>query len=837
MKKTVLIIAFLFISTLVFSFNTDNVEGATGDVTLVDWDDGVVGETSGTFGQVTLENTLRTDIDIDNSYTYSDNFQLLHHTADSDADNEGYINLTQSYDYMSEIVLYVRFNGLIIDSVYNHNYLHFMNDSGTFFTLKSSISSVVTTFKLYIVADAGETLLWDIETDHPVSADWDTDTDIKYKIVITHITSNLMNFSIYNMDNGYLNGFEDATLLAFTWESFDSLRLAGGAHNGVSGIWLNSYYDDIIISTTGGSEDAGNDEDEIQGYTDDETFRCTSMDREGIFPFRFDQLEQKYLEIGFQSVTASYRIKAVDLYVADEQLSLISDELTEYDLKINGVPVGNPDYFIPVGNDMYKIRWMVSVELFEETPIFEFKSNSFYSQSGYSILNGIYTTLYYNWYLPFTTDNVNIRTGIHNYASLWGNQVVDHYAFFNIANDGVVYDAIMCYYYDDVQPIEVVDRVDYIDTDKATYLDTNENINIFGTSSNLVGTTLHVYDTDTDEEVTYYGLPYVVDKIDFDYNGKLLLAGNYNATLERGGLIVASADFEILTNTTDYWMSTQPNPSDDADAVTLYYLFNHSNASADAKIVLSYSQYLTDTYAYMETWYKPTVIIGETISTIDNIVIDQEGLYYFIMAVETQVGENTYWTAVNVYEHVTKTKEYENKIDILTPEVDIGDTGFAYATVQYTHNHLGCENIFLYLNGIETVSLKDNSMGTYSFKITKAGYYNVSLVFIEDDGDIVVLDTGKFEATYLGEIPVIPTTPLVPTEYNTYIIMLIIGIFAIIPISFMAKFGVASIFVEPVFISLGIAVCIMLGLIELWLVLFIIFIITATIVGWLIWGR
>jgi len=55
------------------------------------------------------------------------------------------------------------------------------------------------------------------------------------------------------------------------------------------------------------------------------------------------------------------------------------------------------------------------------------------------------------------------------------------------------------------------------------------------------------------------------------------------------------------------------------------------------------------------------------------------------------------------------------------------------------------------------------------------------------------------------------------------------------PLGIMAKTGAGSIFLEPIFIVLGVAICIMLGLIEKWFVLFIIFAVVATIVGWLIW--
>ena len=848
------IIIMLMISTLVFSFSTDNVEGAEGEVTLVNWDEGPVTAINGTFGKFTLKNTIRTDVDIDNSYTYSDFFQLRHYTTDEVSNeiiNEAYLNLTQNYEYISEITLYTRFNfkdEVGLNSRHFHNYIYFANDSGNFFCIKVDgcyeykdyPEPKVKTFKLYIDGDGAEQELLDIEEYHPTSDNWDTDTDIQYKIVISHVTSNLMNVSIYNLTGEYLNGLQVATLQAYDWKSFSQIKLVGnGFYADTGGSYLDTFIDDIIISTTGTTADEGSDEDEIQDYIERDAYRCTSLDRTSIVPFRFDQYEDRYLDIGFYGIVADYRVKAVELYVATEQLSIISNTLSDYDLMINGIPAGSPDYFIKVSNDMYKIRWMTGVSLNNENPIFQFKSSESHSQSGYSIDDGTYTTLNYNWYLPFVEYDYTpslFGTGIHNTDALYGNEIVNNAIDFIYMRNGAPVNAMMCFYYDEITPITPSDRNDYIDTDKLTYSDTDENINIFGTNSDLSGTTLHIYNTDTDAEMTFYGLPYVVNVIDFNYNVKLLLAGNYNTTLERGGLVVANADFTITNNITDYWMATEPNPSDDMDNVILHYMFNHSNTSADVKIVLSSSQYLTDTYAYIEQWYKPSVILDNDYHDITNIVINQEGLYYFIMAVETQVGENTYWTPVNVYEHVVKEKQYENSIDILTPEITLNTDGYGYASVEYIHNHLGSENIFLYLNGIETVSVKDYSFGIHTFKVSKAGYYNVSLVFIEDDGDIVTLDYGLFEAIGEGVIPDdIKPIQLIPTEYYPYVIMIIIGLFAVMPMGIMATLGTASIFLEPVFISLGVALCIMLGLLELWFVLFIIFIITATIVGWLIW--
>jgi len=727
----------LMVSTLVFSFSTDNVEGATGPVTLVNWDSDATGTFSGAVDLVTLHRMSGVGITctIVNTVVESDpnSFYVLSGAGSS------WINLTNGYNYISSISIALR----IYLNANNDNsiYLRFYNNSNIVLILKffghdsNHVLQYYGTDSLYHdIIIVPETINKDV---------W---------LNISHLTSNQLN---YNVTGDLTANVDGTSAFASEWTSFDSIFVSSGAGTD-SKLWL----DDIIISTTGTGADEGSDEDEIQDYIERDAYKCTGLDRKSIYPFRFDQYEDRYLDIGFFGIVADYRVKAVELYVAEEQILHISNTLTDYDLMINGIPAGSPDYFVKVSYDMYKIRWMTEVTLNNENPIFQFKSSKSHSQSGYSIDDGAYTTLTYNWYLPFLEYDYTpslFGTGIHNNDALYGNEIVNNPVDFIYVKNGPPVNAIMCFYYDSIVPITPSTRNDYIDTDKAVYSDTDENINIFGTNSDLSGTTLHIYNTDTTDEMTYHGLPYVVSVVDFNYNVKLLLSGNYNTTLERGGLVVADADFTITSNITDYWMATEPNPSDDMDSITLHYMFNHSNASADAKIVLSSSQYLTDTYAYIEQWYKPSVVLDNSYHDITNIVINQEGLYYFIMAVETQVGANIYWTPVNVYEHVVKEKEYENSINILTKEITLGSDGFGFANVQYTHNHLGSNNIYLYLNGIETVSLKDYSFGTHTFKVSKAGYYNVSLVFIEDDGDIVSLDYGLFEAIGKGVPSVTPT--------------------------------------------------------------------------------
>lgn len=228
---------FLFL-ILMLNFLIFIPTGESSVISLVDWDEGPVGATSGTFDSMMLTNTIRTDIDIDNSYIFSSPFQLLHYTGDSDADNEGYINLTTDYDYMNSITFYLKIsvdvgNPINADQL---NYFYFLNNSGELFHFKTRAFTDSYT-RIYLIGDSGEQLLFNFIS------------GVNYKMVITHVSSNLLNFSLYNVTGGDLVAYiEDGTLQASTWTSFNSIKFIGDSYNTPNGESVSTYIDDIIIN-------------------------------------------------------------------------------------------------------------------------------------------------------------------------------------------------------------------------------------------------------------------------------------------------------------------------------------------------------------------------------------------------------------------------------------------------------------------------------------------------------------------------------------------------------------------------------------------------------------
>ena len=745
MKKLNVSLVFLtLLFSMIISFPVEYA--ATGDVTLVNWDEGPVTATSGTFGKFTLENTIRTDVDIDNSYTYSDFFQLRHHTTDEvpGGVNEAYLNLTQNYEYISEITLYTRFNFKAEVGSYSrhfHNYIYFANDSGNFFYIRvygyHKWNPQAGAFKLYIDGDGAEQELLDIEEYHPTIDNWHTDTDIQYKIVISHVTSNLMNVSIYNLTGEYLNGLQVATLQAYDWESFSQIKLVG--ENDIVyayGDYLDTFIDDIIISTTGTTADEEGTQEKPVGYETDEptcgilgytpitekSFQVFNLF--GIIPIWYADAPIPYLDVEYPYYV-DRTIKYVDLYVVGDQYNLVSSDLNSYSLYINGINCGYADAWISTGGGNYLLRWTGAVDLTDEKPLFEFKSTESFVDANYGE---------YYWYPAIMVGDCGLKTGLYHNINLWGNNEFNGILFKYITG-GVEYPAsvYMKYSYYEDAPLPSYDESTYKDTittDKSIYYSNQEPIYIDGTVDDT-GASVHIYNTDTDIEIIDYGFPQTVYTSDFHYVLHLNALGNYNATVERGGVITNDTYFEVLTTESNYSIHTFPCPSTIEQTVRINYTFNDPDGY-DGRIVVSTTPYYNSSDV-LDFW-----LISSSASEkhIYYGAFSTEGSYYFLMLRYNTVSGG--YQFVSSWPHTVETEGY--KTNIITFKYNpliLANTHTQ--TIYYEHSHMGSNNIWLKVDSNYVKCLKGSSSGEYNYNVITAKVYNVSIVLKDiENGDTVL---------------------------------------------------------------------------------------------------
>ncbi len=107
-NKTISIFMMLvLVSTLFFGLAVTPVMGASGDITLEDWDDYNTGVFSGVGEYFTWERTLGNDFEIVETYVTSPGKSLMLHANGADVDtgfpDAGYLNLTGSIPYIGQI--------------------------------------------------------------------------------------------------------------------------------------------------------------------------------------------------------------------------------------------------------------------------------------------------------------------------------------------------------------------------------------------------------------------------------------------------------------------------------------------------------------------------------------------------------------------------------------------------------------------------------------------------------------------------------------------------------------------------------------------------------------
>ena len=422
----VFLIAASFFMTL---FYAENVRGAIANINIENWDSYNIGDTSGINTLCSFKRMTGGQFYVSNDYSTSSPYQLYVGSGGDGTNEQGYVNLTQKYSYIKNISLAFTLEDTGINSAANWQ-IYFYNLSNV----------IVLRFRYYMINP--DTFSYYDSLGNPQTICSLSD-GVKhyYTLVITHLTGNTMNYSMYDRVTGNLvGGATGSTAVTDDWFNFSYIKFSHAI--GSSGFRANIWLDDFNISsdsTYTGSISTG----DMTGYTSVcsggasvfmQVPNTVEMERTvGWCPICWkekyiESIDNKYIEAQFIS-PVSRTIYAADLFVSTEQLTQVSDSTSNYFLSVNGISWGNPDFILPEGSG-YKIRWINTwgTILSNALPTFEFYSVATSSTNRH--WEGIGINPSFSW----------LTSTYHGIDSYYGNGLIDGYSM----PQG---DIALCYWY------------------------------------------------------------------------------------------------------------------------------------------------------------------------------------------------------------------------------------------------------------------------------------------------------------------------------------------------------------------------------------------------------
>lgn len=348
MKKNKIIsisISLILILTLLLGLATTPVM-ADSVYSLDDgWDEIASGLSSGTSGYIDFGNdsgctgsSFQTNL----GWSRSEYNSFYVYTLGTDIDGSpvgiiGWWNLTQSFSYIPSFSFYVNFSDTSLSTQVNYLYLDFNDSIYDVLKLRFSCSSdhsSYATLQNYDVS-TGWTSVEKVYT---------TDALNPYKITVTHVQTNLMNVSLYNVTDDLVGGIETSASTSNTWDTFESIYFWCSDNN--QGNWVKYYFDNFNITSSSAGQDQSSQESDYE--------RCSAGDYNNINLYSSPYIESFITSFG--DVT----INEVELFVNVDQYNYVNNSKNAYLGYLNEIPLGNPDYFFQDSSSEYILRWEFS---------------------------------------------------------------------------------------------------------------------------------------------------------------------------------------------------------------------------------------------------------------------------------------------------------------------------------------------------------------------------------------------------------------------------------------------------------------------------------------------
>jgi len=717
MKKIALIMILIFLFADIIAVNT--VSSASGTVLVTDWDEFLVGDTSGTnsyfsWGKVGSGE----DFNIIGSAEPTGNryLEIIQHSSTDEAKEcNGYFNLSGTSA-----------NGFMLDTKVSASYSSADGRAYAEYSFKNTSGTTVVKIKDEAHATAGTTGTYIQYEDYTGSYQslYSGDNNEEYYISWTYYTDNIIQYKVYNdslvtlvtvNDTGLISGAEytDETQFDCSNCTIYGYTSKWGASKKVLNFEYYIYESDFY---------------ETSEYGDVSDYESLCEGGKGAY---LQINNNKYVENRYD-IPVSLSIKAVDLYVDTYQHSSISSEKTDYTLEVNGVPCGNPTYYFDDGIG-YTLRWYgLSITLTEEKPLFEFKSNSDDNNNQY-------------WRIAVNTEGGEFK--YHNSDALFGNAIYDGGNRFSFGLG-------MCFYYDSL----VESSLDFDDDIHAvpsgiTSFDEYTSITFQYTVSEYYNTYIQLfYDSDDDDtpDTRYNGQGYggyglnvktfagTCNFVPYDEHD-----GEWSIHIVRVGSNVSTFNFTVtnLSQSTDYngqiW--TYPTNTKVNEQFNIGWLYNKTYFDNYNGIIIYSNQPNLDG----ELW-----IVKDGIKT-DNedgmsYSIPWQGIHYIFLCVKEGVNDyvivdtTIQYVGVNTYTNWITTDKDHYELEF-TPRSSIAK---AYVQVGYSHMFIGGDVYVMVSNSSMTPYYVGNTpQGELEYEFPFAGIYTFKLIYYLEDGSYEVLDS------------------------------------------------------------------------------------------------
>jgi len=504
---------------------------------------------------------------------YGSGTQTLYFDSSTD-EGYGWINLSSNYSYIDSVTF-------IIDWVHSDN-----SANGLTFQLYDDDFNVCE-FRLY--SNTNKVEYYDVvEEWTAISPTNSFPTGYTYylKLVISHVSGNTMNYSLYNYSNDdeFLYGVDGYSHVTSTWTNFKNIHIM---KDSVAPADDSYYLDDIVIDTTPQSGEDPSGGETGYNYIGNEEFIYYISSESGYI--------SSYTEFKYHvPVTADFHV--LDIYLHLGLISVFKTFLEaggyeNIEACLNNNSLGTADQFFTTGIAQNTYHTFTTGS--EGTPayigVLRFEFNTVTLTNEQPIIS-IYlpTEILDAFNVKFFTGGIGNDLDGDGIALYKSHGNAGYYC--NKIFNGIDRNADICYnlYYDSFTPptVESFSDTDHIsvygyispehETYNIPYYYKYQNVIITYTISTLVPDTyLHVYreGTKLDEQ----GYPIRLDEYGRSYGFIPSETGFYNASLYRSGERILNASFYVIENPFNYWIWTSPNPSINRNQYWIGYKYYNEN--------------------------------------------------------------------------------------------------------------------------------------------------------------------------------------------------------------------------------------------------------------------
>lgn len=530
------------------------------------------------------------------------------------------------------------------------------------------------------------------------------DNSVYFHVVLTVVSSNIVNVSVYNLTNVYKGGFTDGTFQPVN--SVNRMQIDKYIAQTIS---YNIDDFSLILGTSGGFSGCGSTEGlNGIGIT---TFTSSTQ-------FNYNTILKKY------AVPMNTTISVVDLQVTDQQYNGDND-LDNYHLGLLNIDLGTPDcFFINNNGEGYILRWIINIDITEEDGVLWF----------YFVHNTVaFGSTYWDVYSSDTArdwdgdgfaefDIKSLELTFHGWEYI-------HKLTYNRELGMRFYHGAIIVL-DDTSPYE-----DMLTSTKLSFTE-YENIPLIWFVSAIDYTNyLHVFNITGQLNIQNY--PKVLSGFTGITGFMPINSGWYRFELRRNSVVIKTLNITVTDNTEDYILSSAPNPSNDQSYFTVYYKYNRDDGK-NGIITVSDFSWITPENINDGVYYKEVHTI--TVNSTGSFQVFGDSTDAFIN-MYVKVTNLTFLKVKSLQHHVGAPTEYS--IDVLYDSLPLIN---GVATQRFYVYQNALDSVHVILNSKDIKDVSGIYSTTFDYDITTSGVKNATLVLISVNGTIV-LDYKEFIVT------------------------------------------------------------------------------------------